>query len=84
MGQSHQPHLQLLYNEVRLDILLQALDELHTAASDGHLTEVTTLSNAEIIGWLNDLAYTAQETIAEIRKGEGAYPAGTPHLRLVK
>ncbi len=83
MGQSHQPNLQLLYNEVRLANLFQVLDELHTAASDGQLQTLTTLSSAEIVGWLNELTYTAQETIAEISNGERT-TNGAPHLRLVK
>lgn len=83
MGQSHQPNLQLLYNEVRLADLLQAVDELHTAASDGQLRSVTPLTDAEIISWLNELTYTAQEAIREIRREQGSYN-GTPHLRLVK
>ncbi len=83
MGQSHQPNLHLLYDEMRLAYLFQVLDELHSAASDGQLQNITTLSSSEIVGWLNDLAFTAQETISEIRNGErAANPAS--HLRLVK
>lgn len=83
MGQSHQPNLHLLYNEMRLADLFQVLDELHTAASDGQLQNITSLTSSEIVGWLNDLAFTAQETISEIRNGEGAANPAS-HLRLVK
>ncbi len=81
MGQSHQPELQLLYNDVRLGDLFQVLDDLHTAASDGRLQSVTTLTNDEVMSWLNELAYTAQETIVELRKAENT-PVSC--LRLVK
>ncbi len=83
MGQSHQPNLQLLYNEVRLANLFQVVDELHTAASNGQLQDITTLSQAELVSWLNELAYTAQEAISEIKRDEPK-SSHTPHLRLVK
>ncbi len=83
MGQSHQPNLQLLYTEVRLANLFQVVDELHTAASDGQLQNITSLSQAELVSWLNELAYTAQEAISEIKREEPKSPH-TPHLRLVK
>ncbi|MCK6579891.1 MAG: hypothetical protein L6Q98_17510 [Anaerolineae bacterium] len=67
MSPTHQPTLQLLYNDARLSSLFDALDALHSAASDGSLRTVTTLSNAEMIAWLRDLIYTAQETIEEIQ-----------------
>jgi len=71
-----QPNLQLLYNEVRLAALYDALDELHGAASEGVLSTTTTLSNVELMGWLREIVYTAQETIAEMDKhsaGSGIY-----------
>jgi len=82
MGQTHQPNLQIVYNDNRLASLFQSLDELHTAASEGQLNSVTPLTNAELIGWLQELAYTAQETIKEIDHQAG--PASASHLRLVK
>ena len=63
-----QPNLRLLYNESRLSTLLDALDELHSAASDGDTRAVTTLSNAELIGWLREVIYTARETMEEIEE----------------
>ena len=46
--------------------LYDALDQLHSAASEGQLHTVTTLSRRELIGWLRDVIYTAEETIREI------------------
>ncbi|MBZ0301986.1 MAG: hypothetical protein K8J31_19715 [Anaerolineae bacterium] len=82
MAQIHQPNFQIIYNNTRLAGLFQSLDELHSAASEGRLRNVTALSDAELIGWLQELMYTAEETIAEIQAQELQAP--TPHLRLVK
>jgi hypothetical protein len=82
MAQTHQSQLQLLYNDARLATLYQALDELHTAASDGDMHVLTTLTRDEMVGWLRDLVYTAEETIAEIEKEAPKNTAS--RLRLVK
>jgi hypothetical protein len=66
MGPTLQPNLQLLYNTARLSDVLVALDELHSAASDGNVRAVTPLSNAELTSWLYEVIYTAQETMNEI------------------
>jgi hypothetical protein len=66
MGPTLQPNLQLLYNTARLGDLFEALDELHSAASDGNVRAVTPLSNAELMSWLYEIIYTAQETMVEI------------------
>lgn len=81
MGHTHQHDVQLLYNDARFATLFQALDELHTAASEDDLEVMTTLSKAELLGWLRDFVYTAEETIMEIEKQPAAYPVT---LRLVK
>lgn len=81
MGHIHQHDVQLLYNDARFASLFQALDELHTAASEDDLEVMTTLSKAELLGWLRDFVYTAQETITEIENKSGNYPVS---LRLVK
>lgn len=74
MGPTLQPNLQLLYNTSRLSGLLEALDELHSAASDGNIRAVTPLSNAELTSWLYEVIYTARETMNEIesRNAEAA------------
>jgi hypothetical protein len=76
-----QPQIQLLYTEARLVALFQALDELHSAASEDRLNAITTVSKVELVGWLHELVYTAQETIAEI---EGRAGSEQPALSLVK
>jgi hypothetical protein len=81
MGQIHQPNFQIIYNDARLAGLSQYLDELHSAASEGQLQALTPLSNDELRGWLQELIYTAEETIMEIEQSERQ---AVSHLRLVK
>ena len=66
MGPTLQPNLQLLYNTARLSDLLDALDELHSAASDGNIRTVTPMNNAELKSWLFEVIYMARETMDEI------------------
>ena len=82
MSQIHQPNFQVIYNGTRLAGLFQSLDELHTAASEDRLPAVTPLTEADLIGWLQELIYTAEETIVEIREHE--IKSTRPQLRLVK
>ncbi len=58
--------LQMLYTDARFESLFMALDKLHDAASEGRIHEVTALPKEELIGWLREIAYTAQETIREL------------------
>ena len=39
------------------------LDLLHDYASSGRLNEVTSLSRAELQGWLEEVIFTARETL---------------------
>ena len=58
--------LQALFTDIRFESIFNAVDRLHDAASSGKITEVTNLSTEEVIGWLRDIAYTANETIREL------------------
>lgn len=75
-------NLQLLYNDARLADLFQALDTLHTAASEGRLNEISTLSTQELMGWLQEIAYTARETIGELQEDAGEQELHTQVYRL--
>jgi hypothetical protein len=57
------------YTEAWFERLFQAMDRLHDEASAGRLSSVSPVPAAEMIGWLEDIIYTAQETIMEIRDG---------------
>ena len=80
MGPTLQLNLHLLYNDARLGNLLDTLDELHTAASEGNLQQITTVSDAELVGWLYEVMYTAQEIMSEI---DNHHEQREPELTLV-
>lgn len=82
IGTIRQPDFEIIYNDARLAGLSQYLDELHSAASEGQLPAVTPLSDEELLGWLQEMIYTASETLVEIQQHRTQY--AVPHLRLVK
>jgi hypothetical protein len=81
MGLTQNANRQTLYTDARLNWLLEAIDELHTAIADGELASVTTMSEADVVGMLHELIYTARETLEEI---EGQRKEGLPRLVLVR
>jgi hypothetical protein len=64
-----------------LEEALELLDQLHTAASEGNSTHFTGMSDAEALGYLHDILYTAQEAINEIQT---AKTQQQPVLRIVE
>ncbi len=63
-----------LYNEAWFETLFQTVDRLHDAASEGHL--VAPVPQDVMVGWLEDIIYTAKETILELQannKRDGGY-----------
>jgi hypothetical protein len=62
--------MQKLVTEIHLEALQETLDRLHDGASEGTLAAVTPLNAESLIGWLEDLIYTAQETICELRRDD--------------
>jgi hypothetical protein len=63
---------QTMFSESRFAALFKTVDRLHDIVCAGKLAQVTDLSPEEVIGWLQDIAYTIAETIRELR----AEPAG--------
>lgn len=51
----------------QLAAVLSILDYLHDVACEGKLAQVINLPEAEVIGLLQDIRYTASETIREIK-----------------
>ncbi len=51
--------------------LFARFDRLHDVASGGQLTGATPLRPSEVIGWLEDIIFTAEETIREIDAHSG-------------
>jgi hypothetical protein len=61
------------YSAQTMEELFVRLDRLHDYAAAGRLEDVTSLSRAELQGWLEELIYTARETLHEmgsVRAGE--------------
>lgn len=56
--------------EAHFEAQLQLLDRVHDAATLGTLNDVTELDKRTLIGWLDDLIFTAEETIREIEATE--------------
>jgi hypothetical protein len=81
MGQTHQTNHDIRLSDARMAAMIEVFDNLHTAASEGQLEAMTTLNNRELVGWLRELMFTAQETISEI---ESTRMYGEPVIRLVK
>lgn len=63
-------NMNVLYTVERLSDMLEMMDQLHTAASDGELQTVTRINKRELLAMLNEFVYTAQETISEINQHE--------------
>lgn len=70
--------------EGQLERLLATLDDLHSAASEGTLGALTNLSQQELIDWLNDLIYTASETLDELADNSGETSGFPPPLTVLR
>ena len=55
------------YDAVWFEALFAAMDRLHDQVSDPGAAPVLPLEPADMVGWLEDIIYTAQEAIVEIR-----------------
>lgn len=58
---------QTMFSESRFAALFKTVDRLHDIVCEGKLAQVTDLSPEEVIGWLQDIAYTITETIRELQ-----------------
>ena len=54
------------FSDESFERIFAMLDLLHDFASEGRLVEATDLRASEVIGWLEDIIFTAEETIREI------------------
>lgn len=59
-------HLLLASGLNHLESVLDYIDQLHSAASEGESPSLNTMSEAEVMNYLREIIYTAQETLAEI------------------
>jgi hypothetical protein len=81
MGLKTHSNRQIRYSAARLEWLLQAVDDLHSAASDGTLDAMTPVSQVEVQGWLSELIWVAQEALVELEKRRAGEE---PRLSLVR
>lgn len=72
MSQQYQIDRAHLYNEGWFETMFQAFDQLHDDVCLGRLNTVSGLDTAELVGWLQDIVYTIQETISEVRSNPGS------------
>ncbi len=56
------------YSAEGMEELFLRLDLLHDYASNGRLDEATPLSRAELQGWLEEIIFTARETLREMKQ----------------
>jgi hypothetical protein len=68
-------HLHHDYSAQGMEELFVRLDRLHDYAAAGRLDEMTPLSRAELQGWLEELIYTARETLREMGAADPVGPA---------
>lgn len=73
-----------LLTDAGLAAVYEVFDDLHDAASEDQLQELTALDKRELLGWLRELVFTAQETIVEIERRSARPARQEPVLRLVK
>lgn len=59
-------HLLLASSINHLEDVLDYIDQLHSAASEGETDTLNQTSEAEMMNYLREIIYTAQETLAEI------------------
>jgi hypothetical protein len=86
---NRQPSLTLTYTPSCLGDVLDALDEIHSAVSDGTLAQTTTVSANDLREWLHEILYLASQTLSELDGGAAAETKpnaepSAPPLRLVR
>lgn len=55
------------YDEAWFEMVFAALDRLHDAVCANDREDNSPTAPAEMVGWLEEIIYTAQETIAELK-----------------
>ena len=68
MTQKTETRVIVLFKDNFLVDLHEKLDQLHTAVSEGRLHSLTTLTEQEVLEWLQDLSFTVEETVHEITR----------------
>lgn len=87
MSQKNTVTEHFLAASIHLEDVLEYIDQLHTAASEGATQNFTGIDEVETMSLLRDLIYTAQEALVEIettRARKRQRRSKQPVLRLVK
>lgn len=84
MAQMQFMNRNFLLTDAGLEAVFEVFDDLHDAASEGEIDAMTSVNSRELVNWLRELVYTAQETIEEIEKTNVRSARQQPHLQLVK
>lgn len=80
LNETPQTQIQLLPRNNRLDVAYETIDDLHTAISEGTWENFGDFqSRQELLNWLRDVIYTAQETLEELESTQH----GASMLRVV-
>jgi hypothetical protein len=58
------------YSRIGLERIYMYVDRLHDIASEGHLRELKNMPPAEVIELVDEVIYTLEETIREIKEHE--------------
>ena len=66
-GRPTELRLHAPYDAAWFEMVFLALDRFHDDVSAGRLGNVSPLGPAEMVAWLEEIIYTAQEAISEIR-----------------
>jgi hypothetical protein len=76
----------LATSSIHLEDVLEYIDQLHTAASEGSAQSFTGMDEVETVNVLRELIYTAQEALSEIETLRASRQRRNkqPVLRLVK
>lgn len=79
-------HLLAASRDLQIADVLEFIDDLHSAASDGHSQDFTGMTEAEVINYLRDLIYTAQEAVSELETAQARNRTAKkkPSLRIVR
>lgn len=77
--QNNQHTLSFLHTAARLTDVLETLDTVHNAASNNMLDTLNARGKSEIVSWLREIAYIANETIDELEQ-----TSERPALRVIK
>lgn len=75
MIQKHESKITQLVDVMALAELAEQLDQLHSAVSEGQFQRLTFKARCEALDWLQEIIYTAQETIHELDKPGSRTPA---------